>query len=242
MNFTVRLAGVNVGITSIFDEVYFLCGDYISDEAPDFEVRVTEQDIILEREKAKREAAFEHRQYVDFPDPYLETLSVYRKIAVGLLPYGAFVMHGAVVGRSGRAYMFTAPSGVGKTTHVRFWLRQFPDSFVINGDKPILLLRDGGVYACGTPWAGKEKMNTDAVLPLKAISFLFRGSENSISPARFTDVYPMLIGQSYRPEKADDLKAVLRLIKKLGESVDFYFMKCNLDPAAANVAFEGMSK
>ena len=126
MEFTVKLAEVNIRINSIYHEVFDLCKDYLSDENPDFFVTVSESDISFEREKAKREAEVEMRVYSDFSDSYLETLAVYRKIAVGLLDYDAFLMHGAVVGLGERAYLFTAPSGVGKTTHTRFWLETFP--------------------------------------------------------------------------------------------------------------------
>jgi len=241
MDFTVRIANVNIGVASLFDEVFVLCKDYLTDGKPDFVVRTKREDVDFEREKARREAEFEHKPVFDFSDSYLETLSVYRKIACNMLRYDAFLMHGAVVGLNGAAYMFTAPSGVGKTTHVNFWLKAFPDAFVVNGDKPFLRFENGGVLACGTPWAGKEGLNRNTSLPLKSICFLGRGAENEIAPADFKEIFPQLIGQTYRPPEADDMIRTMELIKKLGENVDFYILKCNLDPNAAKVAFEGMN-
>ena len=241
MEFTVKIANVNIGIRSLFGEVFELCRGYLSDENPDFFVETKKQDLDFEREKARREAALERRVPLDFPDAYLETLSVYRKIASGLLSYDAFLMHGSVIGLDGSAYMFTAPSGVGKTTHTSFWLKAFPGAFVINGDKPVLRFENDKVFACGTPWAGKEGLNTNVSLPLKAICFLERGEENEITPADFNNIYPLLIGQTYRPPTARDLTQTMLFIKKLAESTKFYLLKCNLDPNAARVAFEGMN-
>ena len=242
MEFTVKIAGVNIGIKSIFDEVYDLCKDYVTFDEPDFCVETDEGDAAFERECAMREASFEGVKYYDFPDSYLETLAVYRKIAVGMLRYDAFLMHGAVVGLHGSAYMFTAPSGVGKTTHTNFWLEKFPDAFIINGDKPILRFIDDRVYACGTPWAGKEGKNTDTMLPLRSVCILTRGAENEIETVDFGAIYPVLIAQTYRSSKAKDVADTMRLIKKLGEKPQFYLLKCNLDPESARVAFEGMNE
>ena len=242
MEFTIKIADVNIKINSIYDETYNLCKDYITDGAPDFCVTATEDDITAEREKSKREAAFEHRKYFEFSPSYLETLAVYRKIAVGMLDYNAFLMHGAVVGLGGAAYMFTAPSGVGKTTHTGFWLKRFPDAFIVNGDKPFLRFIDGVAYACGTPWAGKEGANTNTMLPLKAVCVLTRGETNAVRPVNFSEIYPLLMGQSYRPAQKEALIKTFELIKKLGESTAFYILKCNLDPLSADVAFEGMNR
>ena len=242
MEFTITVADINIKINSIYDEVFALCKDYVSDKTPDFSVSITADDIEFEREKAKREAEFEHRKYQDFNNSYLETLAVYRKIAVNLLRYDAFLMHGAVVGLHGKAYMFTAPSGVGKTTHTRFWLNQFPDAFIINGDKPILRFINNTLYACGTPWSGKESANTNTMLPLKSVCVLTRGDTPFIKPVSFGEIYPILISQSYRPADKEALNSTMSLIKKLGENTAFYLLKCNLDPHSANIAFEGMNK
>lgn len=241
MEFTVKIANVNIGINSLFDEVFSLCKDYLTDEKPDFFVKTVKEDIAFEREKARREAEYEHRAFFGFPDSYLETLSVYRKIADNLLRFDAFLMHGAVIGLNGFAYMFTAPSGVGKTTHTNFWLKAFPDAFMINGDKPILRFENDKVFACGTPWAGKEGLNKNISLPLKSICILTRGDKNEITPVGFSSIYPVIIGQTYRPKAAEDMNRTMRFIKKLGESTKFYLLKCNLDPNAAKVAFEGMN-
>ena len=240
MIFTISIADVNIEINSIFEEVYNLCTDYISEKKPDFTVTITEKDIDFEREKSRREAFVEHKPIYDFPASYLETLAVYRKIAVGLLSFGAFVMHGAVVGLKDKAYMFTASSGVGKTTHTRFWLEQFPDAFIINGDKPVIKITEAGVFACGTPWSGKEGLNRNIILPLKAICALQRGEENTIKDISFIDVFPLIIAQTYRPSDEKSINKTLELIKALGENVKFYSLKCNLDPDAARVAKEGM--
>lgn len=241
MNFKISLAGVNIEINSIYDEIYNLCRDYYTDKTADFIVSTSLSDIDFERNKSALEAKLEGRPVFDFTAEYLETLAVYRKIAEKMLDYDAFLMHGAAVALNGEAYLFTAPSGVGKTTHTRFWLQTYPDAFMVNGDKPLIRFIDKKAFVCGTPWAGKEGLNRNVIVPLKAICMLFRGKENSISHTNWGEVFPLVIGQTYRPNDGENMKKTLELVRQIGETTRFYTLYCNLNPDAARVAKEGMS-
>lgn len=240
MNFKISLAGVNIEIHSIYDEIYNLCRDYLTENNPDFTVSTTPQDVDYERDKSAAEARREGRPIVNFTAEYLETLAVYRKIAEKMLDYDAFLMHGAAVAVDGAAYLFTAPSGVGKTTHTGFWLKTYPQAFIVNGDKPLIRFINNRVFVCGTPWAGKEGYHRNVIMPLKAVCTLFRGKENSISRVKFGDIFPLVIGQVYRSADEIKLNKTLQLIKTLGERTRFYALYCNLNPEAARVAKEGI--
>lgn len=241
MEFKIGLSGRIIGITSLFDEVYELCKDYIAEGHEDFHVTVYSSDIDFEREKSIKEALLEGISPIVYPDSYLETLAIYRKIVLEMLRFDTFLMHGAVIGTSKReAVMFTAQSGVGKTTHINLWLQNIPGTFVVNGDKPLLKLTDNGFEVCGTPWAGKEAMQTNTILPLKAICFIERGETNIIERVKFEEVYPLIIQQIYRPSDSSLMMKTMELIKKLGSSVSLYRLKCNMDPEAARVAYEGL--
>lgn len=54
----------------------------------------------------------------------METLAVYRKLAQLLVQEDILLMHGSVVAVDGQAYLFTAKSGIGKTTHTSLWMKQ----------------------------------------------------------------------------------------------------------------------
>jgi hypothetical protein len=141
---------------------------------------------------------------------------------------------------SGDTAVFFGLSGTGKTTHTRLWLENIPGSFVVNGDKPLIRVHDGYCEACGTPWAGKEFMNTNVIVPLRAICLLERGQENSIEELPFLDVYVNLFQQIYRPVETKAVRKTMELIRRMGESVRFYRLICNMDPEAALVAADGM--
>ena len=240
MDFKIKLAGIVIGVRSIYDEVFTLCKDYLTDEEAAFTVCVTPEDIAFEQEKSIREALYERRLPERFSESYLETLAVYRAIVEKLMNYDVFLMHGSAVAVDGQGYIFTASSGVGKTTHTRLWLEHIPGAYVVNGDKPLLRLRGDAVEVCGTPWAGKEGMNRNTAVPLRAICVLERGQENSIEPLPFLAAYATLLQQSYRPSDAALLQKTMGFVRELGDKVQIYRLKCNMDPSAAAVAYEAM--
>lgn len=236
MEFTVNLAGLNIAVKSLFDEVYDFCRDYLTDMPADMDVEVTSEDILYEKKVNVREAQIEGIPVVDYPDSYLETLAVYRKIATKLLDYDTFLMHGAVVAVGDKAWLFTAPSGTGKTTHINLWLKNIPGSYVVNGDKPLIHIgEECTVY--GTPWAGKEGMNRNTGVKLCGIVFLNRGKDNHIEQVTMSQVLPVLIQQSYRPADKSGLEKTLSLLARLGRKIPMYQLYCNMDPEAAFVAY-----
>ena len=239
--FRITLAGQVIGIRCLYDEVYFLCRDYLSDETEAaFRVETRPEDIAFELEKSLRKDALEGKPAVLYPEPYLETLAVYRKIALGMLQYDTWLMHGSAVAVGHEAFLFTAPSGTGKTTHTRLWLEQVPGAFVINGDKPLLRMRAGICEACGTPWSGKENMNLNAMVPLRAICFLNRGVTNRFEEIPFREAAPLLLQQSCRYSDSLMMQKTMQLVKQLGNCVRFYRLFCNMEPEAALVSWNGM--
>lgn len=239
--FTVSLAGVPMRIEALSPRVADFCRDYITSEKPLFTVSMTPEDIARERERSAREDELEGKPVRRFSDAYLETLAVYRRLAERMLDYDAVVFHGSVVALEGRAYLFTARSGTGKTTHTRLWLKNIPGSYVLNGDKPMLRLDGARVLACGTPWMGKERLGCRGILPLEAICLLERDEKNRIEPISFHEAMAGLIQQTHRPEGGDAFVKTLSLIGKLGGCVRLYRLGCNMEDEAALVSWRGMT-
>ncbi len=240
MEFTICLAGINVAITSLFDEAYDFCRDYLTDAPADMSVSVTAEDIFHERIVNIRETQIEGISAVDYPDSYLENLALYRKIVTKMLDFNTFLMHGAVVAVGDKAWLFTAPSGTGKTTHINLWLNNIPGSYVVNGDKPLIHVgEECTVY--GTPWAGKEGMNRNVGVKLCGIVILNRGIENKIEKVPMTQILPVLIQQTYRPKDRVELEKTLSLLSRLGKKIPMYQLYCNMNPDAAFTSYNVLS-
>lgn len=209
--------------------------DYLTDEAPDFTVS-------LDRAYIEKEIEEEVRNDLSFPSSYSEYLAIYRYIATKILDYNGFLMHGSAIAKDGRAYLFCAPSGTGKSTHTRLWREVFPDTVMINDDKPIIRKLAGEFLACGTPWSGKHDLDTNVSIPLKGIVILARGEENRIEHVRPERVLGLLFNQIYRPSSDEAYLKTIDLVSEMLDAVPVYTLWCNMDQSAATVAHETLSK
>ena len=208
---------------------------------PDFSVVISEDDIIFEREKSNREHAFEHLPIPNFPEELLEVTAVYRKIADKMLDYNTFVFHGSVIAVENQAFLFTAKSGTGKSTHTRLWREYLKDRAVmVNDDKPLIQISEQGVIAYGTPWNGKHHIGENISVPLKAICILTRAEENHIVKISKSQAYPMLLQQVYRPQNQERMQKTLALIDNMAETVELYRLGCNMNLEAAEIAYNEM--
>lgn len=203
--------------------------EYLTDEAPDFTVALTPADI-------EKEIEDEVRGDFKFHPAYSEYLAIYRYIATKMLEYGGFLMHGSAIAKDGRAYLFCAPSGTGKSTHTRLWRECFPDCVMVNDDKPIIRKLDGVFYACGTPWSGKHDLDTNIEVPLKGIVILARGVENRIERVKPETVLGLLFNQIYRPSDGEKYLMTIDLVSEMLGSCPVYKLYCNMDKQAAEVA------
>lgn len=239
---TYRIADRVIEISSVYEQVHQLCAAYRTDEAArDFSVQTSEADIEYERKKSAQEDALLNTPLRRFSDGYLETLAVYRKIAENMLRFDTFLMHGSCIAVDGQAYLFTAKSGTGKSTHTRLWRARFGDrTIMVNDDKPLIRITKEGAFACGTPWDGKHRLSTDTVVSLRGVCILERAEQNGIRSITRSEAYPMLLQQSYRPADAALLQKTLLLIDRMANAVTLWRLGCNMDPEAAEVSSSAM--
>lgn len=239
-HFTITLAGIPAEIHTLYSATKSFCQDYLSNDVPLLSITITQQDIDYERNKSVKESFLTDKPVHHYKDSYLETLAVYRKLTKKLLEYNIILFHGAVLTMNGMAYLFTAPSGTGKTTHIHLWKQVFGDSVsILNGDKPLLKITQDGIFACGTPWQGKENEGENKIVLLKAICILERSQTNQIESLTFSQALPVLFQQTYLPSETEALIKTMEIIKEL-HKVDLYRLICNMNPEAAEVAYAGM--
>ncbi len=230
-----RMGDRVIKVSSIYGDVHEYCQDYrISDRSDaDIDVTISGSDIEYERSRSDEPALYR--------DQYLEELAVYRKIAEKMPFYDTFLMHGSVVAVDGAAYMFTARSGTGKSTHAALWRKLLGDRAVmVNDDKPLVSVEDGMAVVYGTPYNGKHRLGSNISVPLKAVCVLERGDTNVITGIGRQQAYPVLLQQIYRPADRNAFVRTLELIDELTKSVKFYKLKCNMDISAAETAYNAM--
>ncbi len=236
-----RFAEKNIEIQSIHEQVHEYCKDYIVDGEPDFFVKINQSDIDFERKKSNAEAYACGQKPVNYSDSYLEELAVYRKIAEQMVDYNTFLFHGSAVSVDGEAYLFTAKSGTGKSTHTRLWREYLGNRAVmVNDDKPLIKIFENQILVYGTPYNGKHRLGNNISVPLKAVCIIRRAEDNSIVEISSKEAFAIMLQQVYRPASGDRLLRTLKLLDNMIERVKLYSLGCNMDISAAQTAYNGM--
>jgi len=241
--FTIRIAGHTARICSLFASTRDYCGKYLTVEDSECDITVTREDLIFEQEALRQEALEEGIRIRTFTDPFLERTAIQRKLAEFLFDRDILMTHGSTVAVDGKAYLFTAKCGTGKSTHTRLWRQLFEQRAVmVNDDKPFLKLTADGVLACGSPWSGKHGLDTNIMVPLQGICILERGTKNRITQISPEEALPLLLHQSYCPLAPEKEFRFREQVQILAARVPLWHMHCNMDLSAAEVSHKAMSQ
>lgn len=206
---------------------------YHSDEKPQ---------IFIDREYCDNLGRYIRNNDPEISDDLVEYTATCTKFYSEISLYGGIMLHSSAVVVDGKAYLFSANSGTGKSTHTRLWLEIFGDrAYILNDDKPALRLENGEWYAYGTPWSGKYDISVNARVPLAGIAILERGDENEIAQCDPIEVLDTLVNQILHSNKPDRIAKILENLDMLLSAVPVYRLKCNMNPEAAIVSYEAMS-
>lgn len=157
-----------------------------------------------------------------------------------LLNFRGFMLHSSAIILDGKAYLFSAPSGTGKSTHTEKWIRLFGAEY-LNDDKPALRLIDGVWMAFGTPWSGKHDLSKPTGVPLGGIAVLQRGEENTIQPMDPAEALPFLMSQTAYKLSATQMDKLLVLLDDLLRRVPVWELFCRNEDEAAVVSRTAMT-
>ena len=240
-SFKLNIAGKIIGVRAILDTTYDFCKSYLAqdNDISDFDIEITEE-LISEEEKIQLSEG-DYGDAKSLPESYLEPLALYRQIIKKMLDYDTVMFHGSAIAVGGEAYIFTALSGTGKSTHTRLWREYFGSRAVmINDDKPLVSVNKDGLVVHGTPWNGKHYLGENISVPIKAICILERDKENHIEKISAKEAFPMIFQQTFRPRNQIEFIKTMTLIDKITKGAELYKLGCNMDIEAARVAYEGM--
>ena len=157
---------------------------------------------------------------------------------------GTLEMHASVIRNAGRAYLFLARSGTGKSTHSQQWLEAIPGSELLNDDNPIVrVFPDGQVRVFGSPWSGKTPCYRAEEAPAGAFVRIRRCPENRITRLSLVESYASLYSS------CSGFRAVQRMADGLHETigsivtkVPCFVLDCRPDNDAARVCAAAVMK
>ena len=230
-----KIADIVFSAKHLFPYVQKVCKDYLceEEEPAETELNVTIEDVEYEKSLSK----------LTFPDEYFESLALYRKFLEYALFHDTIILHSSALAVDGDAFLFTAPSGTGKSTHAKLYREVFKDRVTtINDDKPVVRRVNGEFFVYGTPWDGKHRLSTNAKFKIKAICALKRGEQNCINKISKKKMLLVLLNQTLRPKKEEQVDKTLILLGELLDSVSLYELYCNISEEAVLVSYGAMSK
>jgi hypothetical protein len=157
-----------------------------------------------------------------------------------LLDFEGFMLHASAVAKDNKAYLFSAQSGTGKSTHTELWQRYFgeDEACIINDDKPAIRYVDKSFYVYGTPWSGKTDKNLNRKVPLQGIVFLEQAEKNWIKQIDSKEALKLILEQTLRPKQLEKIDKLLILLDKLLKTTPVYKMGCNISEDAVKLAYE----
>ena len=239
----IEIAGIPVEVSCAYPQNEYFFRNYLSDQEPAFAICPTDDDRTHIHDELNRMAvARGDPPQPEYDEAYLENNAIHALLAERLTDYGVLLLHGSALCMDGQAYVFTAKSGVGKSTHARLWREAFGDRvWMINDDKPMLRIGDSGAMVYGTPWNGKHRLSRNACAPLKAIIELTRAETNSIRPMTAIEGFQLLLRHAYASCHPATMEKVLSMERQLIRSARFYALNCNMEPDAALVAWNGVN-
>ena len=139
--------------------------------------------------------------------------------------FNAGLVHSCGVAWDDSAFLFSGPSGVGKTTLGRLWRNA--GASLLNDDRMLIRWVNRDVFASASPWHGEERAINADILPLGAVFFLRQGLENRIEPAGAAESLGLLMANTvapfYLPGAVDRIAATWAAVLDTVQAFHFTF-------------------
>lgn len=228
-----KFAGVVVEMNPLYSRTKNQAIPYmVDDKTPaDFKLELN-NDLII-----KMQSEYPHLSLDD-----IEYIFLGQKFYRFILRHNGILLHSSAVVKDHKAYLFSAPSGTGKSTHTSLWLEYFNDAYILNDDKPAILLIDNQLYAAGTPFSGKCDLSKNEIVPLQGICFIERSNDNWIKPIDKKQAIFEILNQTERIPYEQDMELILKLVSNIVNYTKIYKMGCNISIDAVLTSYNTMSK
>lgn len=153
-----------------------------------------------------------------------------------------FIFHCSYIDHNGRAILFTAPSGTGKSTQADLWAK-YRGTEIINGDRAAIRLAEGKLLAEGIPFAGSSQYCKNRSLPIKAIVYLGQAPKTTIRKLQGYEAFSKIWeGVSVNTWDREDLERVSAVVQKVAAEIPIYHMPCTPDESAVLALEEALRK
>ena len=171
-NCIVELAGITICYALRYKDTIKYLGKYVKESALCEELPVSVKDYEFE----------DWKQLGNEVNAYGEYSLLSLQTSEAMFEHQRFVFHSVALRWHDKAWLLTAPPGVGKSTQYKNLKELYEDEVsIINGDRPIIqIMENGSIMVHPSPWNGKEEWQGAEAAPLAGIICLKQGQENAI--------------------------------------------------------------
>lgn len=144
------------------------------------------------------------------------------------------LIHASVIRHAGYGYLFTAPSGTGKSTHTHLWYQHIPGCDLMNDDNPVIRIVDGEARIYGSPWSGKTPCYRNIWAPIGAITRIEQRPVNEIRRMTTLESFAALL-PAVSTMKWDRrvYSGICGCLSRLLKTTPVYWLGCRPDEEAA---------
>lgn len=182
-----------------------------------------------------------HKENSNLTTEEIEEIFTLANFSHKLIDFNGIVFHASAIEYNGNAYLFSADSQVGKSTHTSLWQKYFGSDkvHIINDDKPVIRVTDNKIFVYGSPWTGGSGKESNIKAPLKAIVFLERSEVNNISRVEDT-AYKItnLLTQCKSRFPREQTVQFMNIIEKIINEVPIYKLQCDVSENAVKTAYD----
>lgn len=154
-----------------------------------------------------------------------------------LLRRSAFLLHCSVVLWEGKTVLFSGPSGAGKSTQAALWERHL-GAQVLNGDRCVVMEREGRFYGGGSPWSGTSGIYRREQAPIAGVFLVHHAPENRVrrlGREAFAPLFAQTLVNSWDPEFMERLTG---LFAGFLAQIPVYRLDCRVDQEAVRTAYQ----
>lgn len=171
----------------------------------------------------------------DMSIPLTTNILEFLNLEKHLLKHEALVLHSSFIDYEGKAILFTAPSGTGKSTQANLW-KNYEGTEIINGDRSIVHRTAPGVFQMhGLPFCGSSQIHVNKEMPLGAIVFIEQHPTNIVEPMSLAHAFGKLYGEmSINSWNREAVEKSMQIIENLVTSIPMVHLKCNMEQDAVN--------
>ena len=138
----------------------------------------------------------------------------------------SLILHCSYTVYKDHAILFSGPSGIGKSTQAALW-EKYKGAQVLNGDRSLLLKKDGTWCADGWPVCGSSEICINKRSKLGSIVFLNQGEKNKVVKLDKSNAVKKLISQlTINYWNLDFVNEAFMIAEDIVDNVNVYELIC----------------